>query len=174
MQRARAAGMRLERLIVTRGLGGGVTRAMLAQLPSGMFTILRAGTPATTFVPPPRLVRHVRHLTKYTDRGVAPQHRFFFLGPDGAIVTAAATLSDFVRAIGEVPRASLRHHAERGDFSRWVRDVINDRVLGTRLAKLERRWCRGELHDLSGATRALVHTALDRVSTTPEEEEQPR
>ena len=155
----------LERLVLQRGLSARITHAILAALPPGTFMILRAGMPATTFVPPPRLVRHVRHLTKYTDRGVAPHHRFFFLTPDGAVVTAAGTLSDFVRAIAEVPRASLRHHAERGDFSRWVRDVISDRVLAARLAKLERRWCRGELHDLPGATRALVHTALDRLST---------
>jgi hypothetical protein len=66
------------------------------------------------------------------------------------------------------------HHAKHGDFSRWIRDVFNDRVLAARLAKLERRRCRGELHDFVEASRALVHTALDRLSTTPEEEEQPR
>jgi hypothetical protein len=65
------------------------------------------------------------------------------------------------------------HHAKHGDFLRWIRDVINDRVLAARLAKLERRRCRGELHDFAEATRTLVHTALDRLSTTPEEEEQP-
>jgi hypothetical protein len=59
----------------------------------------------------------------------------------------------------------LRHHAERGDFSRWVREVMNDRVLAGRLAKLERRWCRGELHDLPGAIRALIYTAADRAPT---------
>jgi hydroxymethylpyrimidine pyrophosphatase-like HAD family hydrolase len=164
----------LERLVLARGLGGGVTRTTPAQLASGTFMILRAGAPATTFVPPPRLVRHVRHLTKYTDGGVAPQHRFFFLGPDGAVVATAASLSDFARAIAEVPHASLRHHAGRADFSRWIRDVVNDRVLAARLAKLERRWCRGELRDLVEATRALVDTALERASITSDEEEQRR
>jgi hydroxymethylpyrimidine pyrophosphatase-like HAD family hydrolase len=154
----------LERLIVQRGLGP-VTRAMLAELPRGTFVILRRATPAATFVPPPRLVGHVRHLTKYTDHGVAPHHRFFFRGGDGAMVTAAASLTEFVGALAEVPAASLRHHAQRGDFSRWVRDVMNDRVLAGRLAKLERRWCRGELHDLPGAIRALISTAADRAST---------
>ena len=163
----------LERRIFTRHPGGGVTRATLAGLPSGTFVILRPGTPASTFVAPPRRVRHVRHLAKYTDVGVAPHHRFFFLGPDGAVVAAAASLSDFVGAIGTVPRASLTHHAKRGDFSRWVRDVVNDRVLAARLAKLERRWCSGELHDLAEATRALVHTALDRASTLDHQEQRP-
>ena len=165
----------LERLMVARGLGAGVARETLAQLPCGTFMILRAGAPATTFVPPPRLVRHIRHRLKYTSRGgVAPGHRFFFLGPEGGTLTAAATLSDFVRAVGEVPRGSLTHHAQRGDFSRWVRDIINDHVLAARLARLERRWRRGAVDDLAAATRALVHTALDEASSTPDAEERHR
>jgi hypothetical protein len=82
-------------------------------------------------------------------------------------VTAASSLGEFVRALGQVPRASLAHHAGRGDFSRWIRDVMSDRVLGGRVAKLERRWCRGELQDLGEAVSALVDTALDRASTEP-------
>lgn len=155
----------LERVSIQRGLGR-VTRAMLSGLPCGVFVILRRGMPAATFVPPPRLVRHVRHLTKYADHGVAPHHRFFFRDGDGAILAAAASLAEFVDVLAELPAASLRHHAERGDFSRWVREVMSDRVLAGRLAKLERRWCRGQLHDLPGAIRALVYTATDRGSTT--------
>jgi hydroxymethylpyrimidine pyrophosphatase-like HAD family hydrolase len=154
----------LENLIAERGLGGPITAAMWAELPCGTFVILRPGVPAATFVPMRRLIRHVRHLTKYADHGVAPHHRFFFLGADGSAVAAAASLADFVRALAEVPRASLLHHARRGDFSRWVREVISSRGLATRLAKLERRWCRGELQDLPGAIRALVYTAVDRAS----------
>jgi hydroxymethylpyrimidine pyrophosphatase-like HAD family hydrolase len=154
----------LERLVVERGLGDPLPAAMLAALPCGTFVILRHGAPAATFVPPPRLVRHVRHLTKYADHGVAPHHRFFFLDAGGAVLRAAASLGEFVGALGDLPATSLRHHAERGDFSRWVRDVINDRVLAARLAKLERRWCRGEVPDLREEARALVHDAVHRAS----------
>jgi haloacid dehalogenase-like hydrolase len=154
----------LEHLVAERGLGGPITSAMLAELPCGTFVILRPGVPGATFVPPRRLVRHVRHLTKYADRGVAPHHRFFFLGADESTVAAAASLAEFIHMLAEVPRASVLHHARRGDFSRWVRDVISDRVLAVRLAKLERRWCRGELQDLAGAARALVYSAVDRAS----------
>jgi hypothetical protein len=59
-----------------------------------------------------------------------------------------------------MPDATVAHHAGRADFSRWVRDVFQDDILADRVAKLERRWCRGDLADLAGSVTALVGDAL--------------
>ena len=104
-----------------------------------------------TFVAPPRVTRHVRHLHKYTDSPVAAHHRFSFQLPGQPPVAIAATLGEFAGAIGQVDDAVLEHHAAHGDFSRWVLDVFHDRHLGGHLRKVERRWARGELGDLRHA-----------------------
>jgi len=50
----------------------------------------------------------------------------------------------------------LAHHAEHGDFSRWVRDVFADAELARQLRKIEARWRRGELPDLRRSVDALI------------------
>jgi hypothetical protein len=126
----------------------------------GSFVVVRPGTPPVTFVPPPRAIRHIRHLTKYTDRNVAPDHRFFFRGPDGGVVGSAGTLEEFLERLGEMAPPTIAHHARNGDFSRWIRDVFQEDLLADRVAKLERRWRRGELTDLVGDVRALIRGAF--------------
>jgi hypothetical protein len=50
----------------------------------------------------------------------------------------------------------LAHHAEHGDFSRWVRDIFHDAELSRQLGKVESRWRRGELADLRGSIDTLI------------------
>ena len=117
-----------------------------------------------TFVAPPRVTRHVRHLHKYADRQVAPHHCFSFQLPGQPPVAIAATLSQFAGAIGQLDDAVLEHHAAHGDFSRWVLDVFDDRHLGGHLRKVERRWARGEIGDL----RHALTQPLSPVAAGPE------
>jgi hypothetical protein len=150
----------LEHRLDARGLPGGVVMRTACDLTTGTFVMARAGAPPVTFTPPPRAIRHIRHLTKYNDHAVAPHHAFFFRSPDGALVAAAATLDDFVARLGEMTPATIAHHAEGGDFSRWIREVFQDDLLAARLSKLERRWCRGELPDLRREVAALLRAAF--------------
>ena len=66
-----------------------------------------------------------------------PEKGFFFRLPDDGTVAAARTLEEFDRALASVPTASLQYHVARGDFSRWVRNVLADADLAAGLAKLE-------------------------------------
>jgi len=50
----------------------------------------------------------------------------------------------------------MAHHAERGDFSRWVRDVFADVELARQFRKVEARWRRRELGDLRRTIDTLI------------------
>jgi hypothetical protein len=136
--------------------------AAAPSLPAREFLLAERGGLPVTFVAPPRLTRHVRHLHKYVDRAVAPDHHFAFQLPGEAPAAVAATLGEFTAAIGRVSDAVLEQHAARGDFSRWVLDVFGDRQLGGHLRKVERRWSLGEIADLRAAlTLPLLAVAAD-------------
>jgi len=137
--------------------------SVLGQLPEREFLLAERNGKAMTFVPPPRLTSHVRHLHKYTDRTLTPHHRFLFRTPDGSPVVTACTLAEFVSALGRVDDDVLDHHAARGDFSRWVFDVFGDRVAGAHLRKVERRWTRGEIGDLRQALAQALHPTIPGV-----------
>ena len=119
-------------------------------LPRREFLLSRGGE-AVTFVVPPRITSHIRHLGKYADLPVPSEHAFAFRSGDGQPVARAATLGEFAEAIGRVDSAVLEHHAAQGDFSRWVMDIVDDRHLAGHLRKVERRWTRGEIADLRQA-----------------------
>lgn len=139
--------------------GAGISEA-LARLPRGEFLLVqrnRGRQPsALTFVAAPRQTVHVRHLTKYVDSCVPPGREFRFRGPDGRVRAAADSLHSFRRVVENAPDDVLAHHAEHGDFSRWVRDVFADAELARQLRKIEARWRRRELADLRRTIDALI------------------
>jgi hypothetical protein len=139
--------------------GAGISEA-LARLPRGEFLLVqrhRGRQPsALTFVAAPRQTVHVRHLTKYVDACVPPGREFRFRGPDGRVRASADSLHSFRHVVETAPDDVLAHHAERGDFSRWVRDVFADAELARQLRKIEARWRRRELADLRRTIDALI------------------
>jgi hypothetical protein len=139
--------------------GAGISEA-LARLPRGEFLLVqrdRGDQPsALTFVAAPRQTVHVRHLTKYVDSCVPPGREFRFRGPDGRVRASADSLHSFRRVVETAPDDVLAHHAEHGDFSRWVRDVFADVELARQLRKIEARWRRRELADLRRPIDALI------------------
>jgi len=66
---------------------------------------------------------------KYIDSSVPPGREFLFRGADGHVRGTADSLQSFRRLVATAPDDVLAHHAERGDFSRWVRDVFADAEL---------------------------------------------
>jgi hydroxymethylpyrimidine pyrophosphatase-like HAD family hydrolase len=132
----------------------------LARLPRGEFLLVQRDPgrrlSALTFVAAPRQTVHVRHLVKYVDSCVPPGREFLFRAEDGHVRGTADSLQSFRRVVATSPDAVLVHHAGRGDFSRWVRDVFADEDLARQLGKIESRWRRGELSDLRRAIVALI------------------
>jgi hypothetical protein len=149
--------------------------AILPRLPQGQFLLVEAGgAPAgprvATFNAIPRMTAHVRHLTKYVEGELAAERRFVFRHPSGTVVGAAASLAGFLDALAAVDQGVLGEHARRGDFSRWLLGVFRDRELGGQLAKIERRWARGEIQDLAPALAHAVRAAVERARPRAEED----
>lgn len=139
--------------------------SLLPRLTVGQYVLVdpdAADACAVTFVALPRLTRHVRHRRKYTDGQVPPERRFFFRSPDGGHVGTAGSLGGFLRAVERLDDTVLADHAGRGDFSRWVRDVFDDRLLARQLGAIERRWRSEEIRDLRHALERLLSAALRR------------
>jgi hydroxymethylpyrimidine pyrophosphatase-like HAD family hydrolase len=145
--------------------------ALLPHLPEGSFVLADSREPgvptALTFVAAPRLTPHVRHLTKYVEGQLAPEHAFAFRDESGRVVATAGNLATFVGSLAQVGDDVLAFHAARADFSHWLLDVFGDREFGNRLAKLERRWRRGEVPDLRRALHRLVAWGLARDRLRP-------
>jgi hydroxymethylpyrimidine pyrophosphatase-like HAD family hydrolase len=144
---------------------GGLSET-LARLPRGEFLLVPRDLGdhhrALTFVAAPRQTVHVRHLTKYVDSCVPPGREFLFRGPDGQVRALADSLHSFRRGIATAPDDVLAHHAERGDFSRWVGDVFADPELARQLRKIEARWRRRELGDLRRPIDGLITVRYGR------------
>lgn len=106
----------------------------------------------------PRTVPHIRHLHKYLRATLPQSQRFYFCDAAGrGLGTAVASLWEFRAILGTLPINSLRYHLQRGDFERWIRDVLRDNELARRLNRLAHR-------DLSDTElrRALVAVVGDR------------
>jgi hypothetical protein len=49
----------------------------------------------------------------------------------------AVSISDFCNKISSVPTKSLAFHLKRGDFEKWIKEIIGDAELSDRLGKLK-------------------------------------
>lgn len=94
----------------------------------------------------PRVTAHVRHRHKYLDVPVQADQAFRF---DGGPAPArdARCLGQFVAIVEAGPLARLAGHLERGDFSRWIRDVVRDETLAAAVREVEDGWRCGSVAD---------------------------
>ncbi len=82
-----------------------------------------------------------------TLRTVTPEQAFHFAGPTGFIGHTAYNLDHFEELLYIVPKDSIQFHQERGDFSRWITDILEDSRLAESIAGLTER------HDLVNAIK---------------------
>lgn len=87
-----------------------------------------------------RVLPHVRHLHKYL-RAPLPESKRFYFHRNGRQqgTRVASSLWEFRDALGTVPSDTLQYHLERGDFERWLADVLHDEELARRLRKIRHR-----------------------------------
>ena len=115
--------------------------ATLAELEMGEAVLLpgaeESGDELVRFRLARRITPHVRHRRKYLESRVAPQHAFHF-----GTGQRAFCLQELLEALTRVDDATLGAHLERGDFSRWVADVLTDEVLAGELRAVEQSWSR--------------------------------
>jgi hydroxymethylpyrimidine pyrophosphatase-like HAD family hydrolase len=97
-----------------------------------------AGGELRLFTIAPRLTAHVRHREKYVDVPM-PEHRAFHFGSNGRPARRARSLRQFVAELESASARDLEPYVRRGDFSRWIADVLGDHALAAELRVLERR-----------------------------------
>lgn len=140
--------------------------SMLQQLKVGQAVALpvteEAGGELRRFTLGPRLTPHVRHREKYVDVPVS-EHQAFVFAPQSAQPFRAHTLRQFVCAVERMPAARLGGNLERGDFSRWIRDVFGDHAMAMELQRLEERHRAGSHADLVPEVTAVIRSRYELV-----------
>jgi hydroxymethylpyrimidine pyrophosphatase-like HAD family hydrolase len=103
-----------------------------------------------------RSSQHVRHWHKYIAEQLPPHHHFIFRDDRSDVGRSAGNVAEFHHELLQVSDAVISHHAVRSDFSRWVREVLQDRDLADEIARAERELPRG-----AGAVRVAVLQAVE-------------
>ena len=129
----------VESILRAQGLPPSALSVDIRPLERGEASIawLHGDAHATRFRVGRRRVLHRRHVRKYTEGELPPDRSFFFRGPTGSLNLRAANLTRFVELAEGVDETTWHHHLQRGDYSRWLRDMIKDPELAAEVATLE-------------------------------------
>ncbi len=101
----------------------------------------------------PQTFAQMEYLHRYLEEKVAPAQRFYF---DQSKAPPAGNLSDLIARLANLDPDVIEFHFLRRDFSRWVRDVLQDKTLARWLERLHTT-------DLSGqALRAALLETLQK------------
>ncbi len=85
-----------------------------------------------------RRTNHIRHWRKYADAALPPGRGFFFHRPEPHAEPAqASNLREFVHILAVTDPDTILHHADRSDFSRWIRTTVQDAWLASVVASTE-------------------------------------
>jgi hypothetical protein len=106
----------------------------------------------------PRAIPHIRHLHKYLRAPLPDYKRFYFHDQNQQYLGfSAASLWEFREILHDLPMASLQYHLQRGDFERWLGDVLHDEDLAHRIHKVRGR-------DLQGGElrQAILEAVINR------------
>jgi len=87
---------------------------------------------------------------------------YFFLSIGNSTGQSASSLKEFMDKLNEVNAKSLDFHLHRGDFEKWVSDVLQDQELAQELRRLQKSSPTGET--LRTQLSATVSKRLKRLS----------
>jgi hypothetical protein len=134
--------------------------ATLGQLPIGEAVLLpgteEANGSLRHFYMEPRISRHVRHREKYVDVAVADWRAFVFTRDGEPVGPRARTLRDLATLVTDIAPDVLVGHLQRGDISRWVREVFADPLLAGDLQTLEQLQPYEALSDIRDGMARLI------------------
>jgi hydroxymethylpyrimidine pyrophosphatase-like HAD family hydrolase len=105
---------------------------------------------------------HQRHIRKYAQGALGDDKSFHFRGRRGALNLRAQNLSIFLQLAAGVDEDTWLYHLQRGDYSRWFREAIDDHQLAEEAARIER-----ELHADADASRRAISELVNRRYTAP-------
>jgi hypothetical protein len=100
----------------------------LTSLETAEFTVLGLGAG-------PRVLPGVQRLHRYLEGTVASSKQFYF-HDEGRHSLPAGNLAELIERVRNLDPAVIAYHFQRGDFSRWVRDVLHDPTLARWLDRL--------------------------------------
>jgi hydroxymethylpyrimidine pyrophosphatase-like HAD family hydrolase len=93
----------------------------------------------------PRAIPHIRHMHKYLRAPLPQSKRFYFHDGRGCYLNrTAASLWEFSEVLRDLPLDSLQYHMERGDFEKWLSDVLYDEELAGQVRKIRHRSVQGD------------------------------
>lgn len=109
-----------------------------------------------------RRTAHVRHWHKYVQGKLPRWLRFNFSGRDGRGVSSAANVQEFCDLLGESPPDTLAFHGERFDFSRWIREALQEEALAAQVRATEHRFVvsNREEDDVAALRRDIVKAVM--------------
>lgn len=81
----------------------------------------------------------MRHLYKYLLAPLPKPRQFRFCDADGFAGQSAASLREFSQRLATAPLESLAYHLARGDFERWLAEVLCEPDLAHRLRRFAHR-----------------------------------
>jgi hypothetical protein len=96
---------------------------------AGLLLANTLGATWQVFTPAERITCHAHHARKYADTRLPDNRAFYFVNAGRPAV--AHNMVEFYQALRVVPLASIRHHLNAGDFSRWVAEVLGDQQLAS-------------------------------------------
>ena len=120
------------------------------------------GAPPRAVIAPEPTADHQRHVRKYAEGRLAADKSFFFRGPEAKLNLRAHNLVTFIDLAEGVDDETWLHHLKRGDYSRWLREQIDDEELAEEVAAIE-----AEAHADPAESRQLVRAAIQRRYTAP-------
>jgi len=95
---------------------------------------------------------------------VSRENAFYFFTSIGNYTGEnAASLEEFVKKIGEVNAKSLEFHFYRGDFEKWVAEVLEDRELAEEIKGLQNLKPVGD--SLRGQLHLIVSKRFDKLKS---------
>jgi hypothetical protein len=140
---AMAAGTKLAPELLAPYLGGGTDGLGSASgtlgLGDGVLVRIAPAGDSQRLALGPRWVTHVRHWHKYLHAQLPRERWFYFRDALHAGSAVAANVAEFHRALRRASAAELRHHAQGGDFSRWLAEVIQDETLSRVVRPIQQR-----------------------------------
>ena len=92
-----------------------------------------------------------------TLRILPPEQAFHFAGPSGYIGHCAYSLDQFEDLLYIVPKDSIKYHQDRGDFGKWIGEVLGDPILAEKVNNVTERH---ELTDIVQERRELLWSYL--------------
>ena len=111
-----------------------------------------------------RRTSHVRHRTKYLEVPMPEERAFVFTCNGRRFGPPARTMKEFIALQARLPVSALEGHAQRGDFSRWVRDVFGDEPLAVKIRQVEKDFRQGRIANLSESLVAPIHQRYEMKS----------